>query len=142
MTMTNVSKLGVAVESSWMLRHTRWVLLIVACLAPWLLSSHFAAAQTAYPQQVKVRYEAQDQKAGGHFIVWVEREKIWYGLDQRLYPAAKSVEITHITPAPGSPTITVIAVTSINATTPDYFHLIGIVRFRTTGMVVRSSNIP
>jgi hypothetical protein len=93
-----------------------------------------------YPRIIKVRYEAQDPKVGGHFTVWVEREKIWYGLDPKLYPAAKLVEVTHITPAPGSTTITIIEVTRVNASVPDYFHLSGNVRFRVTGMVMKSSN--
>jgi hypothetical protein len=39
---------------------------------------------------------------------------------------------THVTPAPGSPTITMIAVTSISSALPDYFHLSGHVRFKVT----------
>jgi hypothetical protein len=101
-----------------------------------------AVAQTASPQVIKMRYEAQDPRVGGNFIVWVEREKIWYGLDPRLYPAARTVEVTHITPSPGAPLITVIAVTSINATTPDYFHIAGTARFRTSGMVLRQTSVP
>jgi hypothetical protein len=100
------------------------------------------AQDLQFPQIIHIRYEAQDQRAGGHFIVWVEREKIWYGLDSRLYPAAKSVDVTHITPAPGSITITIVAVTNVNSNTPDYFHLSGNVRFRVSGMVVKSSNVP
>jgi hypothetical protein len=99
-------------------------------------------AEVTYPQLIRVRYEAQDPKVGGHFLIWVEREKIWYGLDSRLYPTAKSVEVSHVTPAAGSPALTIIAVTGLNATTPDYFHLSGIVRFKVTGMVIKSTNVP
>jgi hypothetical protein len=100
------------------------------------------AQDLKYPQIIRVRYEAQDPKIGGHFIVWVEREKIWYGLDSKLYPAAKLVEVTHVTPTPGSVTLTIIAVTSVNATTPDYFHLSGNVRFKVSGMALRTTNAP
>jgi hypothetical protein len=101
-----------------------------------------AQEELKYPQVIRVRYEAQDPKLGGHFIVWVEREKIWYGLDSKLYPAAKSVEVTHVTPAPGTITITIVAVTSVNSTTPDYFHLSGNVRFKVSGMTLKTTNAP
>src|SRR5262245_23864479 len=68
------------------------------------------AQEFKFPQIIRTRYEATDPK-GGHFVIWVEREKIWYGLDSKLYPAAKSVEVTHITPGTGTTTITLIAVT-------------------------------
>ncbi len=100
------------------------------------------AQELKFPEIIKIRYEAQDPRIGGHFIIWVEREKIWYGLDSRLYPAAKSVEVTHVTPALGTTTITIITVTSLNSTTPDYFHLSGNVRFKVSGMAVASSNVP
>lgn len=98
--------------------------------------------ELTYPQIIRVRYEAPDPRVGGHFIVWVEREKIWYGLDSKLYPAAKSVDVTHVTPAPGSTTLTIIAVTGVNSTNPDYFHLSGNVRFKISGMVLKSTNAP
>ena len=105
--------------------------------------SCFAHAQEVkFPQLIQIRYEAVDAQAGGQFLIWVEREKIWYGLDPRLYPAAKSVEVTHITPAPGSTSLAMIAVTRINSTTPDYFHLSGNVRFKVSGMTIKSSNMP
>lgn len=120
----------------------RRLLAALACVAAASFIALNAFAQASYPQVIKMRYEAADQRVGGHFIVWVEREKIWYGLDARLYPAARTVEITHITPSPGSPLLTVVAVTSINASTPDYFHLIGIARFRTSGMILKTTNMP
>jgi hypothetical protein len=106
----------------------------------------FACAANAddlkFPQIIKIHYEATDPHTGGQFIIWSEREKIWYGLDSKLFPAAKSVEVTHITPAPGTTTITIITVVSINSTIPDYFHLSGNVRFKISGMTVTSSNLP
>src|SRR5882757_1561004 len=76
---------------------------------------HISRAQEVkFPQLIQIRYEAVDQQAGGQFLIWVEREKIWYGLDPRLYPPAKSVDVTHITPAAGSTTLIMIAVTRIN----------------------------
>src|SRR4051812_45347948 len=91
------------------------------------LAGSATAQELKYPQVIHYRYEAADSK-GGHFLLWVEREKIWYGLDPRLYPAAKSVDVTHVTPGSGLSTITTIAVTPINGATPDYFHLSGNVR--------------
>jgi len=44
------------------------------------------AQELTYPRVIHIRYEAQDPRVGGHFIAWVEREKIWYGLDSKLYP--------------------------------------------------------
>ena len=35
-----------------------------------------------------------------------------------------------------------IAVTRINSATPDYFHLSGNVRFKVSGMTIKSSNMP
>jgi hypothetical protein len=107
------------------------------CALAWPL----AGQELKYPQVIHYRYEANDPK-GGHFLLWVEREKIWYGLDPRLYPAAKSVDVTHVTPGSGQSTITTVAVTPINGATPDYFHLLGIVRFKITNMTIKSTNVP
>lgn len=115
----------------------------LALLASPIWPSCFVRAQEVkFPQLIQIRYEAVDPEAGGQFLIWVEREKIWYGLDPRLYPAAKSVEVTHITPAPRSISLTMIAVTRINSATPDYFHLSGNVRFKVSGMTIKSSNMP
>src|SRR5258708_7951872 len=76
------------------------------------------AQEVKFPQLIQIRYEAVDAQAGGQFLIWFEREKIWNGLDPRLYPPAKSVEVTHITPAPGSISLTMIAVTRINSAVP------------------------
>ena len=35
-----------------------------------------------------------------------------------------------------------IEVTALNATTPEFYHLAGIVRFKVTGMILKTSNIP
>ena len=111
-----------------------------------LLGSSFWPPHRAYAQEVKfpqlihIRYEAVDPKAGGQFLIWVEREKIWYGLDPKLHPVAV-VEVTTITP-PGSTSLTMIAVTHLGSSIPDYFHLSGIVRFKVSGMKIKSSNMP
>jgi len=114
-----------------------------ALLTGHLWPSCIARAQDVkFPQLIQIRYEAVDLQAGGHFLIWVEREKIWYGLDPKLYPAAKFVEVTHVTPAPGSISLTMIAVTRITSEIPDYFHLSGNVRFKVSGMKIKSSNMP
>jgi hypothetical protein len=117
-------------------------------LATLLLGPAALAQDLKFPQVITIHYEAKDPHAGGQFIIWVEREKIWYGLDSKygadtkVFPSAKSVEVMHITPAPGTTTITMITVTSINTDVPDYFHLSGNVRLKISGMRVTSSNIP
>lgn len=113
---------------------------VLSCAA--LPPSPAAAAELDYPQIIRVRYEAKDPHVGGYLAVWVEREKIFYGLDSKLYPAARYVEVTHVTPAPGSITLTFIEVATVNSTVPDFFHLSGNVRFRVSGMEITASNIP
>jgi hypothetical protein len=94
-----------------------------------------------FPQIIKIRYEAIDPHRGGQFVVWVEREKIFYGLDPKM-PAARVVDVTYITPSPGSTTIILITVIGVNSTSPDYFHLSGNTRFKISGMKIASSNLP
>jgi hypothetical protein len=121
-----------------------FALWLVGLTMPLMVSTTgFAPAQElTFPQSIRIRYEAVDPRAGGHFVIWVEREKIWYGLDSKLFPPAKSVEVTHVTPAPGSTTITFITVIGVNSDVPDYFHLSGNTRFKISGMKVVSSNLP
>lgn len=101
-----------------------------------------SAIAAEYPLYLRTRYEAIDPARGGHFVIWLEREKMWHGLDPRLYPAVKYVEVTHITPAQGSPPITMIEVTAINSTVPEFYHIAGIVRFKVTGMTIKASDVP
>jgi hypothetical protein len=68
--------------------------------------------------------------------------KSYWAENPRLYPAVKYVDVTHLTPSPGSPPITLIEVIPINSTTPEFYHLAGIVRFKVTGMILKNSNIP
>jgi hypothetical protein len=100
------------------------------------------AGEIEYPQLIKTRYEALDPKIGGQFVIWSERERIYYGLDPKIYPAARYVEVTQVTPTIGSVTLTFIEVRTISGTTPDYLHLTGNVRFRVSGMALKSSNFP
>jgi len=104
-----------------------------------ILPTAGVSAQLAYPQVVRMRYEAAEEK-GGSFIIWLDRERLHHGLDSRLYPAARYVEIRHLTPSPGSPPITVIEVMNVNSSIPDFYHVGGIVRFKLTGMVLKSTN--
>jgi len=101
-----------------------------------------AAAEIDYPQIIKVRYEAADPKLGGNFVIWSEREKIHYGLDPKLFPAARYVEVTQVTPTVGSITLTFVEVRTIVGQTPDYLHMTGNVRFRVSGMMLKTSNFP
>ena len=58
----------------------------VLTLIVWFGTYSATAGQIEYPQVIHTQYEAVDQKAGGHFVLWSEREKIFYGLDQKLFP--------------------------------------------------------
>jgi hypothetical protein len=115
--------------------------LCAALVAGALSTAPAFAQEIAYPRVIHTRYEAIDARAGGQFIIWLERDKVWHGLDPRL-PAVKYVDVTHLTPSPGSPPITLIEVMSIHATTPEFYHIAGIVRFKVIGMTLRTSNIP
>lgn len=119
-------------------RSGRWF----AAIALLLTSGIASAQELKFPQIISIHYVAKDPHVGGQFLIWMEREKIFYGLDSKLFPGAQSVDVTHITPAPGSTTITIITVLGMNSTVPDYFHLSGNVRFKISGMSVTSSNIP
>jgi hypothetical protein len=105
-------------------------------------SANAIAAEVEYPQIIKTRYEAVDQKAGGSFVIFSEREKIFYGLDPKLFPGARFVEVTQITPMAGSTTLTFVEIRTVAGPTSDYIHLTGNVRFRISGMVLKSSNFP
>lgn len=100
------------------------------------------AGELEYPQIIKTRYEAVDQKTGGSFIIFSEREKIFYGLDAKLFPGARFVDVTQITPTVGSTTLTFVEIRTVASPTSDYIHLTGNVRFRITGMALKSSNFP
>jgi hypothetical protein len=114
--------------------------LLLCCL----LSVAPAAAEDNlnFPRMIKTRYEATDTIAGGHVTIWFEREKLWYGLDPRLYPGASFVEVTHVVPSVGSPPITLIEVRAINSSISDFLHVTGNVRLKVAGMKVTSSNVP
>lgn len=101
-----------------------------------------SAAAVEYPQIITTRYEAVDQKTGGNFVIFSEREKIFYGLDPKLYPGARFVEVTQVTPTVGSTTLTFVEIRTVASNTSDYIHLTGNVRFRITGMTLKSSNFP
>jgi hypothetical protein len=100
------------------------------------------ADEIGYPQVIKTRYEAVDQKAGGNFVIFSEREKIFYGLDPKLYPGARFVDIVQVTPTVGSTTLTFVEIRTVASPTSDYIHLTGNVRFRISGMMLKSSNFP
>jgi hypothetical protein len=100
------------------------------------------AAEIDYPQIIKTRYEASDPKMGGQFVLWSERERIFYGLDPKLFPAAQYVEVVQVTPSAGSITLTYVEVRPLNSKTSDYLYLTGNVRFRISGMIIKSSNFP
>jgi hypothetical protein len=108
----------------------------------WLGVCASGAGEIEYPQIITARYEATDQKNGGQFVLWSEREKIYYGLDPKLYPAAQFVEVVQVTPTVGSITLTFIEVRTITAQTSDYLYLTGNLRFRVSGMILKSSNFP
>ena len=105
-------------------------------------SATAVAVEIEYTQIIKTRYEAVDQKTGGSFVIFSEREKIFYGLDPKLYPGARFVAVTQIAPTIGSTTLTFIEIRTVANPTSDYIHLTGNVRFRISGMLLKSSNFP
>lgn len=121
-----------------MVRSTIALLAFAVCLA----TQSASAAQIEYPQVIHTQYEAVDKKAGGHFVLWSERERIFYGLDQKLFPGARYVDITQVTPSQGSMTLTYVEVRTVDSATSDYLYLTGNVRFRVSGMTLKSSNFP
>lgn len=121
-----------------MVRSTITFLAVAACLGV----QSATASQLEYPQIIHTQYEAVDQKAGGHFVLWSERERIFYGLDQKLFPGARYVDITQVTPSVGSMTLTYVEVRTVGSSTSDYLYLTGNVRFRVSGMTLKSSNFP
>lgn len=112
---------------------------VLLMLLNFALPIEAASAQLAYPQVIRMRYEAAEPK-GGSFIIWLDRERVHHGLDSRLYPPVRYVVITHLTPSPGSPTITMVEVMNVNSSVPDFYHVAGIARFKITGMVLKSTN--
>lgn len=120
-----------------MLRKIAFLVLVI-----WFGTQSATAGQIEYPQVIHTQYEAVDQKAGGHFVLWSEREKIFYGLDQKLFPGARFVDITQVTPSVGAITLTYVEVRTVGNTTSDYLYLAGNVRFRVSGMTLKSSNFP
>jgi hypothetical protein len=111
-------------------------------LVIWFGTQSASAGPIEYPQVIHTQYEAVDQKAGGHFVLWSERERIFYGLDQKLFPGARFVDITQVTPSVGSITLTYVEVRTVSSTSSDYLYLAGNVRFRVSGMTLKSSNFP
>jgi hypothetical protein len=105
----------------------------------YLPSASAFAAQIEYPQ---TRYEAVDQKTCDSFVIFSEREKIFYGSDAKLFPGARFVEVTHITPTVGSITPALVEIKTVANPVADYVHLTGNVRFRNGGMLLKSSNFP
>jgi len=97
-------------------------------------SANAVATEIEYPQIIKTRYEAVDQKKGGSFVIFSEREKIFYGLDPKLFPSARFVEVTQITPMAGSVMLTFVEIKTVASPVSDYIHLTGNVRFRIGGM--------
>jgi hypothetical protein len=72
----------------------------------------------------------------------MERERVSYGLDPKLFPGVRAVDITQVTPAPGSTTLTYVELTTVTSSIPDYIYVSGNVRFRVSGMILKSSNFP
>jgi hypothetical protein len=117
-------------------------LLALSMLASAAMSPAVHAQDVQFPLVIRTHYEARDQAAGGQFHLWMEREKVAYGLDAKLYPGARSVDITQVTPAPGSTTLTYVEVTTVAGQVPEYIYVSGNVRFRVSGMILKSSNFP
>ena len=66
------------------MRHFAKTVAICLCLA--LSSQATRALDIEYPQVIRTKYEAADARAGGNFVIWSEREKIFH----RFYRIDKS----------------------------------------------------
>src|SRR5436305_211299 len=102
----------------------KWLLKAIASFLGLLLvaTAPASAAAVEYPQIIRTRYEAVDQKVGGTFVIFSEREKIFYGLDPKLFPGARFVEVTQVTPTVGSTTLTFVEIRTVASNTSDYIH--------------------
>jgi hypothetical protein len=47
-----------------------------------------------------------------------------------------------VTPTNGSPAITIVEVGPVNSSTPEFYHVSSIVRFKVTNMTLSSTNVP
>jgi hypothetical protein len=56
--------------------------------------------------------------------------------------AARFVDVVQVTPTVGSTTLTFVEVRTVDAQTSDYLYLTGNLRFRVSGMALKSSNFP
>src|ERR1700722_11087847 len=122
---------------------SRTLLIGMLLLDLWGFSCGAAVAdELEYPRIIKTRYEASDPKMGGQFVLWSERERIFYGLDPKLFPAAQYVEAVQVTPSAGWITLPYVELRPLNSKTSDYLYLTGNVRFRISGMIIKSSNFP
>lgn len=100
------------------------------------------AQETAFPQIARVRYEAKDLKTSGNFMNWIDRNRIWHDLGQRLYPAVRYVEIRQVTPSTGSPPIMMVEGRPSELFHAEFYHAAGIVRFKVTNMTLIFTNVP
>lgn len=123
-----------------MKRLIRIIAIICGLMIVWGVPAE--ASDIEYPQIIKTHYEAADPKMGGSFVIFSEREKIFYGLDAKLFPGARFVEVTQITPTAGSVTLTFVEIRTVASPVSDYIHLTGNVRFRISGVILKSSNFP
>ena len=99
-------------------------------------------APVEYPQIIKLRYEAADQKQGGIFTIWLDRATIVQGVHSQLYPGASFVDVSFITPTVGSPPLTVVEIRKVNSPISEYYHIGGIVRFKVENMILKTTNAP
>lgn len=114
-----------------------WLTVASVCIG---VSYPSLGEELGFPRVIKTRYEAVDTRLGGQFMMWSEREKVHYGLDPKLYPGAKEIEITQVTPAQGSIALTFVEIKTVIGAVPDYLYLTGGIRFRVSGMTLKSSN--
>ena len=102
--------------------------------------SELQADEIQFPQIIRTLCEAKDQATGGIHL-WMEREKVSYGLDPRLFPDARTIDIAQV-PTAGSTTLTYVEVTTVATTIPEYIYLSGNARFHFNGRILKSSNFP
>ena len=80
----------------------RWIGGLIVFLALLLgPNANAVASEIEYPKIIKARY-AVEQKLGGGFVTFSERERIFHDLDAKLSPGARFVDATQIARTVGS----------------------------------------
>src|ERR1039458_5398251 len=119
-----------------------WLFGVALLGATLWLSPSAPAQELKYPQFIQIRYEALDPDVGGQFVIWVEREKNLVRTGPKALSGRKIGGSHTCYPGAGLDHIDNHRSDQDKFYNPDYFHLSGNVRFKISGMVIKSTNVP